>query len=120
MVGRPSAGGLASGPRASPASPAPGAADRSQDLHASLPIRDSATAGYRINPVESLTRITRQPGIMGGQPCRRGLRVTAAMIVGQVGAGRPVEELLAAYPYREREDVLQALRMTSRPTAVRT
>jgi uncharacterized protein (DUF433 family) len=32
------------------------------------------------------------------------------MIVGQIGAGRAVDEVLADYPYLEREDVLQALR----------
>ena len=32
------------------------------------------------------------------------------MIVGQIGAGRSVEEILSDYPYLEREDVLQALR----------
>jgi len=32
------------------------------------------------------------------------------MIVGQIGAGRSVDEILAEYPYLEREDVMQALR----------
>jgi uncharacterized protein (DUF433 family) len=32
------------------------------------------------------------------------------MVVGQIGAGRSVDELQAAYPYLEREDILQALR----------
>ena len=32
------------------------------------------------------------------------------MIVGQIGAGHGIEELLADYPYLDREDVLQALR----------
>lgn len=55
-------------------------------------------------------RITHEPGVMGGKPCVRGMRVTVGMIVGQIGAGRTVEELLADYSYLEREDVLQALR----------
>jgi uncharacterized protein (DUF433 family) len=38
------------------------------------------------------------------------MRVTVGMVVGQIGAGHSVEEILAAYPYLEREDVLQALR----------
>jgi uncharacterized protein (DUF433 family) len=38
------------------------------------------------------------------------LRVTVGMIVGQIGAGRSIDELLADYPYLEREDILQALR----------
>jgi uncharacterized protein (DUF433 family) len=55
-------------------------------------------------------RITRKPGVMGGKACIRGLRVTVAMVVGQIGAGRTIEEVLADFPYLEREDVLQALR----------
>jgi uncharacterized protein (DUF433 family) len=47
---------------------------------------------------------------MGGKPCIRGLRVTVGMIVGQIGAGRSIDQLLADYPYLQREDVLEALR----------
>jgi uncharacterized protein (DUF433 family) len=47
---------------------------------------------------------------MGGKPCVRGMRVTVGVIVGQIGAGRTIEEVLADYPYLEREDVLQVLR----------
>jgi uncharacterized protein (DUF433 family) len=57
-----------------------------------------------------LDRITRNPNVMGGKPCIRGMRVTVGMIVGQIGAGHSIEELLADYPYLEREDILQALR----------
>ena len=60
--------------------------------------------------MEKLDRITQQPGIMGGKACIRGLRVTVGMVVGQVGAGRSVEEIIGDYPYLEREDILQALR----------
>ena len=57
-----------------------------------------------------LDRITQQPGVMGGKACIRGMRVTVAMVLGQIGAGRTVDELLSDYPYLEREDVMQALR----------
>lgn len=56
-----------------------------------------------------LNRITQNPGVMGGKACIRGLRVTVGMIVGQIGAGRGVDEVLVEYPYLEREDILQAL-----------
>jgi len=59
---------------------------------------------------ESLERITRDPKVMGGKACIRGMRVTVGMIVGQVGAGRSVEQILDDYPYLEREDIMQALR----------
>jgi len=59
-------------------------------------------------------RITQDPGVMGGKACIRGMRVTVGMIVGQIGAGRSVDDLLASYPYLEREDILQALRYAAR------
>jgi uncharacterized protein (DUF433 family) len=57
-----------------------------------------------------LDRITQHPDMMGGKACIRGMRVTVGMIVGQIGAGREVSELIADYPYLDREDILQALR----------
>jgi len=60
--------------------------------------------------MEHLERITQNPEVMGGKACIRGMRVTVGMIVGQIGAGKSIEEILADYPYLEREDILQALR----------
>lgn len=57
-----------------------------------------------------LDRITQDPHLMGGKPCIRGMRVTVGMVVGQIGAGRQIEQILDDYPYLEREDILQALR----------
>lgn len=54
-------------------------------------------------------RISHEPNVMGGKPCIKGKRVTVGMIVSQIATGQTMEELLAAYPYIEREDVLQAL-----------
>jgi uncharacterized protein (DUF433 family) len=56
-----------------------------------------------------LTRITRDPGVMGGKPCIRGMRVTVGTVVGLVAAGRTREEILREYPYLEAEDIVQAL-----------
>jgi len=60
--------------------------------------------------VGQLDRITQNPEVMGGKACIRGMRVTAGMIVGQIGAGRGIDDLLTDYPYLEREDIMQALR----------
>lgn len=60
--------------------------------------------------MNTLDRITLTPGVMSGKACIRGMRVTVSMIVRQIGAGRTIDELLADYPYIEREDILQALR----------
>jgi uncharacterized protein (DUF433 family) len=56
-----------------------------------------------------LTRITLDPAVMGGKACIRGLRVTVAMVLGLLAAGRSREEILKAYPYLEPEDIDQAL-----------
>jgi uncharacterized protein (DUF433 family) len=52
---------------------------------------------------EQLDRITQNPEIMGGKACIRGMRVTVGMIVGQIGAGRSIDDVLADFPYLERE-----------------
>ena len=57
-----------------------------------------------------LDRITQQPEVMGDKACIRGLRVTVGMVVGQIGASHSFENVLADYPYLEREDIMQALR----------
>jgi uncharacterized protein (DUF433 family) len=54
-------------------------------------------------------RITRNPSVMGGKPCIRRMRVTVGMVVGLVAAGHDFNEILAAYPYLENEDIRQAL-----------
>jgi uncharacterized protein (DUF433 family) len=57
----------------------------------------------------TLDRITRNPEIMGGKPCIRGMRVTVGTIVGLVASGHSAPEILSNYPYLEEEDVRQAL-----------
>jgi uncharacterized protein (DUF433 family) len=59
--------------------------------------------------MHNLTRITFNPEVMGGKPCIRGMRVTVGMIVGLVASGQTVDQVLADYPYLEREDVFEAL-----------
>ena len=54
-------------------------------------------------------RISVDPGRMGGLPTIRDTRVTVAMILGQLAAGRTVDEVVVDYPYLERADVLAAL-----------
>jgi uncharacterized protein (DUF433 family) len=59
--------------------------------------------------MQNLSRITFDPQVMGGKPCIRGMRVTVGTIVGLVASGKTVDEVLADYPYLEREDILEAL-----------
>jgi uncharacterized protein (DUF433 family) len=58
----------------------------------------------------TFARITVRPDQMGGVPCIRGLRVPVATVVGMVGDGMTDEEILAAFPDLEVEDIREALR----------
>ena len=59
--------------------------------------------------MKELTRITFDPGVMGGKPCIRGMRVTVGMIVGLVATGHTKEDILELYPYLEAEDIDESL-----------
>ena len=59
--------------------------------------------------MQNLSRLTFDPQVMGGKPCIRGMRVTVGAIVGLVASGKTVDEVLADYPYLQREDILEAL-----------
>ena len=56
-----------------------------------------------------LSRITHDVTVMGGRPCIRGLRITVGTILGLLANGHSSDEVLAAYPYLEREDIQAAL-----------
>ena len=60
-----------------------------------------------------MNRITASPDQMGGVPCIRGLRIPVSTVVGMVADGMSAEEVLAAYPDLEGEDVAAALRFAA-------
>jgi uncharacterized protein (DUF433 family) len=55
------------------------------------------------------TRISIDPARMNGLPCIRGTRVTVPAVLGQLAAGRCIDEILSDYPYLDREDILAVL-----------
>jgi uncharacterized protein (DUF433 family) len=59
--------------------------------------------------MQNLTRITRNPEVMGGKPCIRGMRVTVGTVVGLLASGHSQNDILKAYPYLEEADIFQAL-----------
>jgi uncharacterized protein (DUF433 family) len=59
--------------------------------------------------MDKLDRITFDPQIMGGRATIRGMRVTVALVLNLVANGMTTEEIIAAYPYLEAEDIRQAL-----------
>jgi len=55
-------------------------------------------------------RITVRADQMGGVPCIRGFRIPVATVVEAVAEGMSPDEILAAYPDLEPEDIRQALK----------
>ena len=58
---------------------------------------------------DRLNRITIEEGKCGGRPCIRGYRIRVADLLELLGAGASYEEILADYPFLEREDILAAI-----------
>ena len=56
------------------------------------------------------TRITVNPDQMGGVPCIRGLRIPVATVVGMFAEAMQPDDILAAYPDLEPQDLYEALR----------
>jgi uncharacterized protein (DUF433 family) len=58
---------------------------------------------------ELLKRITINPGIFNGKPIIRGMRFAVADVLGYLAAGMTQEEILADFPYLDKEDITAAL-----------
>ena len=54
-------------------------------------------------------RITVNPKQMGGVPCVKGLRIPVATVVSLVAESHSADDIVAAYPNLEAEDVREAL-----------
>jgi uncharacterized protein (DUF433 family) len=63
---------------------------------------------------ELLDRITINPHQCGGRPCIRGMRIRVTDILDLLAAGQNPEEILAAYPYLEADDIAACLRYAAR------
>ncbi|MHB0879250.1 MAG: DUF433 domain-containing protein [Anaerolineae bacterium] len=62
------------------------------------------------------TRITADVNQMGGVPCIRGLRIPVATVVAMVAEGMCWDDIVAAYPDLEPEDIRE-VRLTTRARA---
>lgn len=71
-------------------------------------------ANFGTMNIERLRRITIKEGKGGGRPCIRGLRIRVTDILDLLAAGASFEEVLADYPFLEREDVLAAIEYAAR------
>ncbi len=50
--------------------------------------------------------ITIEPGKRSGKPCIRGLRITVYDVLEYLASGMTYDEVLAAFPYLTRDDLL--------------
>lgn len=82
--------------------------DRGIDLGGALVDRRTLDCRSEASAM-AFERITVDPARMGGLPTIRDTRLTVSMVLGQLAAGFAVDDVLAEYPYLEREDVLAAL-----------
>jgi uncharacterized protein (DUF433 family) len=64
--------------------------------------------------MSAIDRITMTPGVCGGRPCIRGLRIRVKDVLDLLAAGATREEILADYPYLEGEDITAALEFAAR------
>ena len=58
---------------------------------------------------ELLKRITADPGIFGGKPIIRGMRISVELILSLLAQGETMEEILADYPDLEPDDIRACL-----------
>jgi uncharacterized protein (DUF433 family) len=87
----------------------PGSARSPQRDSPRMATGDLASARTSRVPDMTSGRIAVDPARMGGLPTIRDTRVTVGMVLGQLAGGRTVDDVLADYPYLERDDVLAAL-----------
>jgi uncharacterized protein (DUF433 family) len=59
--------------------------------------------------LERLGRITVEEGKCGGRPCIRGFRIRVSDVLELLSSDASIDEILADYPFLEREDVLAAI-----------
>jgi uncharacterized protein (DUF433 family) len=74
-----------------------------------LILDDYAVCRLPSKPMEYKSRITLEPGKRSGKPCIRGMRITVQDVLGYLAAGMTQEQILADFPYLEKEDILACL-----------
>ncbi len=60
-------------------------------------------------PSQLLNRISSNPDIFNGKPIVRGMRFKVADVLDYLASGMTAEEILADFPYLEREDIEASL-----------
>jgi len=58
-------------------------------------------------------RITFDPEIMGGRACIRGMRIPVSAVLGQIAHGASIDDVIAAYPDLDADDIREAIEYAS-------
>jgi len=66
---------------------------------------------------ELLDRVTIDPGIFGGKPIIRGMRIAVEHVLGMLAAGETPEKLLQEYSFLEAADIQACLAYAHRSLA---
>ena len=74
----------------------------------SRPAIDFAPPNQHLRPMTK-QRIVIDPAVCGGRPIVAGTRMRVSDVLDALAAGAALDELLADFPYLEREDVLACL-----------
>lgn len=67
-----------------------------------------------MNKEELELRITVVPGVCGGRPTVRGMRMTVSDVLELLAGGMTEEQILSDYPYLERADIQACLNFAAR------
>lgn len=65
------------------------------------------------------SRITMDPAVMGGRPTIRKMRFTVVQMLELLAGGMSVDEILADYPYIQREDIYACLHYAVKASSTR-
>lgn len=70
-----------------------------------------------LNEESLLKRITQTPGVCGGRPCIRGLRIRVSDVLQMLAAGETAATILADFPDLEQDDIPACLIFGARRAA---
>jgi uncharacterized protein (DUF433 family) len=62
---------------------------------------------------DSQKRITHTPGLCGGKPCIRGMRIRVTDVLDLLASGLGFDQILEELPDLEREDIIAAIQYAS-------
>jgi uncharacterized protein (DUF433 family) len=72
-------------------------------------VSDFWVEGGHLKDQEILSRITILPGVCGGRPTIRGMRITVANVLELLASAMSEQQILSEYPYLQADDIRACL-----------